>query len=760
MTQPTNAPYSLQGVHVFFPRQETDPLAGSLRDLGAVVHAARLTELVARSRSELEDDIAALSSGTYAWLLITSSQTLPMLTQMGFDMRTALDAAIANGTRIGAIGAKTSTTITALGAPVHLIPADPPSAATLLAAFETIPAPSRRSKRNRVLIPGSAISSPTLPEGLAACGWLVDTRAVYDNYPLHSLPPQFVAGLEVSGAEDSVFLATSSSTARAAAELIPDNLRPRVVALGKPTAKTLGNLGWEPEATLASPRVENIIATLENMEFKTVTPGLPHAANQPITKAALSTGNAGAYVSGSNLPVEPEDDEESAPGYREGGPGGGVRESAGAWAGEKELQETLPAAAPLAATTGGPVRAVTTGAGTDLADSNNVEEHAAGGAEYSQTHLSSEGVAMATEAQNDTGNQEGISEGFSQLTTDTGSLITLPTGTLPLLDPDLAPVSRPRRMRATPAMRRLTREHRWHNSQLILPLFVREDIEQAVEIPSLPGVFQYPVSEAGSAAARAAELGLGGVLVFGVPAPEAKDEIGSAAWARDGIGNRAISAIVDAVGDEIVVIADTCLDEYTTHGQCGPVNEHGYVDNDVAVACYQRVALSQAMAGAHMVAPSGMMDGQVRAIRAALDHAGYIDTGILAYSAKFASSFYGPFRSAVGSTLQGDRLTYQQDPANRREAMMESMLDISEGADMIMVKPAGYYLDILSDVKQSAAVPVAAYQVSGEYAMIEAGAAAGVIDRRRAIEESLVSMVRAGADLLITYYAAEVADWR
>ena len=239
--------------------------------------------------------------------------------------------------------------------------------------------------------------------------------------------------------------------------------------------------------------------------------------------------------------------------------------------------------------------------------------------------------------------------------------------------------------------------------------------------------------------------------------PSHRDAIGSQAWAEDGILNRGLAAVRAEVGDALVVCADTCLDEFTDHGHCGLLDSEGGVDNDATLPLYQAMAISQARAGAHMVSPSGMMDGQVAAIRAALDQAGHADVAILAYSAKYASAYFGPFREAVGSTLKGDRRTYQQDPANRREGLFEALLDAAEGADMLMVKPAGPYLDVLADVVAASDIPVAAYQVSGEYAMVEAAAANGWIDRTRVIDESLTGIFRAGADSVLTYWALEVA---
>lgn len=315
---------------------------------------------------------------------------------------------------------------------------------------------------------------------------------------------------------------------------------------------------------------------------------------------------------------------------------------------------------------------------------------------------------------------------------------------------------RPRRLRTTPSMRNLVRETRVHPSQLVLPAFVAEE---EGEISSMPGVRRHSVEGIKRVAEDVAQAGLGGIMLFGVPTDDDKDARGSQAWAEDGILQRGIAACRDTVGDDTVVMADTCLDEFTSHGHCGFLADDGSVDNDATLTAYAAMATAQANAGAHVVAPSGMMDGQVEAIREALDDAGHIDTAILAYSAKYASSFYGPFREAVTSTLQGDRRTYQQDPANRREGLREACLDLAESADMVMVKPSGYYLDVLAEVAEISDVPVAAYQVSGEYAMLEAAAANGWIDRDRAITESVTAIVRAGADIVLTYWSLEVASW-
>ena len=319
------------------------------------------------------------------------------------------------------------------------------------------------------------------------------------------------------------------------------------------------------------------------------------------------------------------------------------------------------------------------------------------------------------------------------------------------------PTIRPRRLRSTPAMRALVRETHVDPAKLIWPVFVRDDIDEPREIDAMPGQYQHTIDSLRRAAAEAAEAGVGAIDLFGVPAR--RDAIGSQAWAEDGILNRGLAAVRAEVGDALVVCADTCLDEFTDHGHCGLLDEEGGVDNDATLPLYQAMAISQARAGAHMVSPSGMMDGQVAAIRAALDQAGYADVAILAYSAKYASAYFGPFREAVGSTLKGDRRTYQQDPANRREGLFEALLDAAEGADMLMVKPAGPYLDVLADVAAASDIPVAAYQVSGEYAMVEAAAANGWIDRTRVIDESLTGIFRAGADSVLTYWALEVARW-
>ncbi|MCK8613286.1 porphobilinogen synthase [Gordonia sp. C13] len=322
----------------------------------------------------------------------------------------------------------------------------------------------------------------------------------------------------------------------------------------------------------------------------------------------------------------------------------------------------------------------------------------------------------------------------------------------------MAPLIRPRRLRTTPAMRRLVAETTLAPRQLVLPMFVADGIEEPKPISSMPGVVQHTMDSLRTAAAEAVEAGVGGLMLFGVPRAEDKDATGSGADADDGILNRALRALTDDLGDSTVLMADTCLDEFTDHGHCGVLDGRGHVDNDVTLDRYVSMSLAQARAGAQLLGPSGMMDGQVAAIREALDAEGFTDTGILAYSAKYASAFYGPFREAVGSSLQGDRRTYQQDAANRIESLREVRLDLEEGADMVMVKPAMSYLDIVRDVAEMSDVPVAAYQISGEYAMITAAAERGWIDRDAAILESLTSIRRAGASVILTYWATEVAN--
>jgi porphobilinogen synthase len=317
------------------------------------------------------------------------------------------------------------------------------------------------------------------------------------------------------------------------------------------------------------------------------------------------------------------------------------------------------------------------------------------------------------------------------------------------------PTHRPRRLRTTPAMRRLVAETDLRPRQLVLPMFVREGIDEPVPVASMPGVVQHTRETLRKAATEAVAAGVGGLMLFGVPAR--RDATGSAGVDPDGILNAALRDVRAEVGDAAVVMADTCLDEFTDHGHCGVLDARGGVDNDATLAVYAEMAVAQADAGAHLLGPSGMMDGQIGAIREALDAAGHQDVGLLAYTVKYASAFYGPFREAVDSQLRGDRKSYQQDPANVREALRELALDLEEGADIVMVKPAMSYLDVLRAVAETADVPVAAYQVSGEYAMVEAAAANGWLDRERTILDTLTAIRRAGADVVLTYWAVEVA---
>jgi len=317
------------------------------------------------------------------------------------------------------------------------------------------------------------------------------------------------------------------------------------------------------------------------------------------------------------------------------------------------------------------------------------------------------------------------------------------------------PAERPRRLRRTPALRRLVAETTVAPQHLVLPLFIREGADEPRAVASMPGVVQHNRETLRKAALDAVEAGVGGLMLFGVPST--RDAVGSAAEAPDGVLNTAIRDVVAEVGDATVVMADLCLDEFTDHGHCGLLAGDGSVDNDATLSAYQRMALAQAAAGVHVVGLSGMMDGQVGAVRSALDDGGFRDVAILAYAAKYASAFYGPFREAVESTLTGDRRSYQQDPSNGREALREVRLDVAEGADIVMVKPAMSYLDVVARVRAAVDIPVAAYQVSGEYAMVEAAAASGWIDRDRVIAETLTSIRRAGADIVLTYWAAEVA---
>lgn len=306
-------------------------------------------------------------------------------------------------------------------------------------------------------------------------------------------------------------------------------------------------------------------------------------------------------------------------------------------------------------------------------------------------------------------------------------------------------------------MRRLVSETDVRPRQLVLPMFVKEGLSEPAEIASMPGVHQHTRESLRKAAVDAVQAGIGGIMLFGVPSE--RDAVGSGGTDPDGILNVALRDLRQELGDSTVIMSDCCLDEFTDHGHCGVLAADGTVDNDATLEVYAEMAVAQAKAGAHVVGPSGMMDGQIGHIRSALDEAGYIDTGILAYSAKYSSALYGPFRDAVESQLKGDRKTYQQDPANAREALREVELDLAEGADMVMVKPAMFYLDVLSEVAKISDVPVAAYQISGEYAMIEAAARNGWIDRERSVLESLTSIRRAGADIVLTYWAGEAARW-
>ena len=322
-------------------------------------------------------------------------------------------------------------------------------------------------------------------------------------------------------------------------------------------------------------------------------------------------------------------------------------------------------------------------------------------------------------------------------------------------------IRRPRRLRANPAMRELVAETALRPADLILPMFFADGITEAREISSMPGVYQHTEDSLLRAAHEALDAGVRCVDLFGVPVDADKDFNGSEAWSETGVLNRALASLRKEFGDDLLIMADTCLDEFTDHGHCGVVTEdrHGnaIVDNDATLPLYQQMAVAQARAGAHIVSPSGMMDGQIAAIRAALDEEGYQDVAIMAYSAKYASAFFGPFREAVGSSLQGDRRTYQQDPANLRESLLEAELDIAEGADFIMVKPALPYLDVLTRIADTSPVPVAAYQVSGEYAMIQAAGRNGWVDLDAVMMESLTSIKRAGANQILTYFAVDAA---
>ncbi len=320
-----------------------------------------------------------------------------------------------------------------------------------------------------------------------------------------------------------------------------------------------------------------------------------------------------------------------------------------------------------------------------------------------------------------------------------------------------SPAQRPRRLRRTAAIRRLVRETRLSAADFVLPVFVKEGLTEPQPIASMPGVVQHSTDSVRAEARRAVDAGLGGLMVFGVPLE--RDAVGSGATQVDGILNTAVRAIKQDLGDDVVLMADLCLDEFTDHGHCGVLTSSGTVDNDATLRRYQQMGIALADAGADVVGTSGMMDGQVGAVREALDGNGFDETLILAYAAKYASAFYGPFRDAVDSALAGDRLTYQQDPANRREAVRELELDLAEGADLVMVKPALGYLDVVAAAAELSTVPVAAYQVSGEYSMVEAAAARGWLDRRRVVLETLTSIRRAGAQTVLSYWALEVSGW-
>ena len=317
------------------------------------------------------------------------------------------------------------------------------------------------------------------------------------------------------------------------------------------------------------------------------------------------------------------------------------------------------------------------------------------------------------------------------------------------------PEIRPRRLRRTPALRRLVAETSVRPSQLVLPMFVAEDATEPREISTMPGVVQHTRDSLKKAANEAVEAGLGGVMLFGLPTE--KDAVGSGAVDPHGILNLAITDVVAEVGEQLTVMSDLCLDEFTDHGHCGVLDPDGWVDNDRTLEIYGQMAIAQAAAGVDLVAPSGMMDGQVGVIRQALDAEEHAGVGILAYSAKYASAFYGPFREAVNSSLQGDRKTYQQDPPNAAESVREALLDVDEGADIVMVKPALSYLDVISAVRAAVNIPVAAYNISGEYSMVEAAAAQGWIDRDTAMLEILTSIHRAGADIILSYWAMDAA---
>ena len=320
------------------------------------------------------------------------------------------------------------------------------------------------------------------------------------------------------------------------------------------------------------------------------------------------------------------------------------------------------------------------------------------------------------------------------------------------------PVSRPRRLRRTAALRRLVAETHLSVDDLVAPLFVREGIHEPQPVASLPGVVQHTRASLRAEVTALRDLGVPAVILFGIP--EVKDATGSEAWNPDGVVQVALRDLRDEVGDEMVLMADLCVDEYTDHGHCGVLDGHGSVDNDATLELYARAAVAQAEAGADVTAPSGMMDGQVAAIRGALDDSGHVDTVILAYAAKYASALYGPFRDAVDVQIVGggDRRGYQQDPPNAREAIIEIMADIDQGADMVMVKPALSYLDVIAEARAVVDVPLAAYHVSGEYAMVQAAAANGWLDGDAVGMEHLLSIRRAGADFILTYLARRAAE--
>jgi len=320
----------------------------------------------------------------------------------------------------------------------------------------------------------------------------------------------------------------------------------------------------------------------------------------------------------------------------------------------------------------------------------------------------------------------------------------------------VSPSARPRRLRSSQARRELVAQSTLRPAQLMMPVFIREGLITAQPIVSMPGVFQHSLSELPNILDRAVRAGITSVMIFAIP--EHRDEYGSQACGASGILNSAVRIAKNHSGNDLVIVADLCIDEFTSHGHCGVLAENGSVDNDKTLVQYQRMAVSLAKAGVDFVGTSGMMDGQVGAIRQALDQVGHHDVGILAYAAKYASSYYGPFRDAVESPLQGDRKTYQQDPRNRAESSREILLDIEQGADIVMVKPALSYLDIIADAAIISSVPVAAYLVSGEYAMIELAAREGVVDRERIVWETLHSVHRAGAQIICTYWALEWAE--